>query len=697
MLELRSSGQTFVRRVKVGATGLDAPTARARVTSAFAALDLAPSSLAPSAILCVKSLRDPRSLRLTLAHGAAPPRAWRESVADELERLARAAARPARGHVAASAESVVFADRAELLACLAADWCGHALAARWWWRSLFGETPDRRAVVAALAAAPEHLPGAFAHLARARRAEEFAAALAAAETRELLDRLALRFDLASLRPALDAAPGAEAHARESAHAPHDSARAAPPRPTAAGEPRAPWSSVAPEADAPRLPTAAKFLLGVALTLARAPALLRRTEFSRRAFEWARDDLSLADVRAASPRANEPRPLARARERSAEATTAQTDLSRRVRARAGDSEADGGRESGAREGWRGESVGRGGEGTSVRADARVSAAHDARARAAQAEGAQVSGARKGGGASPGVARIEEGESRESGEASARAESEEPRNVARGARVERPLDAQIETEFGGLFFLVNLALYLELYGDFTSPAAPRLPLDVWDFVALLGRELAGARVERDAVWSLLARLAGRAEDAEPGGDFAPADEWRVSAAWLEPFPRAGAWRWSAADGRLRVSHPAGFLVVDVPRRARDARRQLRRELRPYRDLFAPARLRRGETGTRAFSRQRHAAGRKRRVRASRSLWLERLADYARARLALALATRDAHALSGVLLERRARVFVTASHVDVMMSLAELPVAVRCAGLDRDPGWLPAAARHVAFRFE
>jgi hypothetical protein len=45
----------------------------------------------------------------------------------------------------------------------------------------------------------------------------------------------------------------------------------------------------------------------------------------------------------------------------------------------------------------------------------------------------------------------------------------------------------------------------------------------------------------------------------------------------------------------------------------------------------------------------------------------------------------------------VHVTATHVDVMLSLADLPIAIRFAGLDRNPGWIPAAGRYLAFHFE
>ena len=47
--------------------------------------------------------------------------------------------------------------------------------------------------------------------------------------------------------------------------------------------------------------------------------------------------------------------------------------------------------------------------------------------------------------------------------------------------------------------------------------------------------------------------------------------------------------------------------------------------------------------------------------------------------------------------AQVVATPTRVDVHLALAELPLALRLAGLDRDPGWVPAAGRALAFHFE
>jgi hypothetical protein len=80
-----------------------------------------------------------------------------------------------------------------------------------------------------------------------------------------------------------------------------------------------------------------------------------------------------------------------------------------------------------------------------------------------------------------------------------------------------------------------------------------------------------------------------------------------------------------------------------------------------------------------------------------WTARLAAYSRARLIVALALAPGQAPADVLLRHRARVYLAPSHVDVVLNLEQLPIAIRLAGLDRDPGWIPSAGRYLAFHFE
>jgi hypothetical protein len=47
--------------------------------------------------------------------------------------------------------------------------------------------------------------------------------------------------------------------------------------------------------------------------------------------------------------------------------------------------------------------------------------------------------------------------------------------------------------------------------------------------------------------------------------------------------------------------------------------------------------------------------------------------------------------------ARLYVTATHVDIVMDMEHISMPVRTAGLDRDPGWMPQFARVIMFHFE
>ena len=164
----------------------------------------------------------------------------------------------------------------------------------------------------------------------------------------------------------------------------------------------------------------------------------------------------------------------------------------------------------------------------------------------------------------------------------------------------IEFQTETEFGGLFYLINLGIYLGYYGDFTTPLDPGIDLNIWDFVALLGRELAGKQVDEDPVWTLLQRLADRDEGEDPGS------------------PKVKA-------------------------------------------------------------------------------WLHEQMPFIRTRLQSALGLIQTEDPGPIVCEQHARVTVTATHIGVFFVLADLPIEIRVAGLDRDPGWVPAAGRFINFYFE
>ena len=106
---------------------------------------------------------------------------------------------------------------------------------------------------------------------------------------------------------------------------------------------------------------------------------------------------------------------------------------------------------------------------------------------------------------------------------------PVDAARPTLIDQLGDIEITTDLGGCLYLINLGLFLGLYGDFTTPLSPGIDLPIWDFIALLACELLSAEAQDDPLWSLLAQLAGRADDEPPGRDFAPPDG-STQSVWL-----------------------------------------------------------------------------------------------------------------------------------------------------------------------
>ena len=121
---------------------------------------------------------------------------------------------------------------------------------------------------------------------------------------------------------------------------------------------------------------------------------------------------------------------------------------------------------------------------------------------------------------------------------------------------------ETHFGGVFYLLNAALALGIYADFTAPRGPNLELSPWDWLALIGREWFGEEFVEDPVWTALAELAGRTPFENPERDFQP-----PSAGWLPEHLAMLRARLAAAVGAgegidvpaFVCRHPAGIEVT------------------------------------------------------------------------------------------------------------------------------------------
>jgi len=242
-------------------------------------------------------------------------------------------------------------------------------------------------------------------------------------------------------------------------------------------------------------------------------------------------------------------------------------------------------------------------------------------------------------------------------------------------------RIETKLGGLFYLINLGLFLELYADFTTPAQKGLALSIFDFLNLIGRRLLNDTISDDPVWELLVQLAGRTEMDNSDGGFEPSDEWRLPSQWLKAFPDENQFEWNSDGQRLWVKHPAGFMILDVPLRDRPAK-QLYQEMRIYETSIKHV------TKPRSFSFSRSDS--------RLAQWLDWIMPYIRVRLCRALGISDTSEPGPSICAQHASIFVTDVHLDIFFALAEHPLELRLAGLDRDPGWVPAAGRYIRFHY-
>jgi hypothetical protein len=202
-------------------------------------------------------------------------------------------------------------------------------------------------------------------------------------------------------------------------------------------------------------------------------------------------------------------------------------------------------------------------------------------------------------------------------------------------------RVRSEFGGLMFVINILLTLKLYPDFTMQPGKRLdPSPVW-LLAQLGVAFFGRAFRKDPLYRLLLHF-GR-----PGR--LPV-RWQVDPEWLAGLPRR---------------------TVGI--------RQFDAAAKPWSraEICASAIRRRRAVGRQQTNRNDH--------------WIASLAKF--------IGFRIAHAAPGLgvkMLRIPASVEFGDDSIDVHFSLAQLPLAARMAGLDRDPGWLPPEGRSISFHF-
>ena len=561
---LGTLNDSTILRLRVKGSDLDPLALRGRLENVLNEVSLQPR-LPPSATLFIRKLNDPLpgSIQLDSPHARAP-QAWRHAFQTRFDQLASSAARPAHGLVADSAESVVFYDYAELLASLTADWCSGVAMTRWWWQALLRHGSLSQMIRQFWREKIEYVPAALEHVVRSGAVVEFVSRLSDVEVREIVQRVVYVFGLTRIVQikatdfsSLDVAPTLieEAQVRTV---------------------QMPWRDVVPESDTPRLRPAQQLFVGILLMVHRAPSRVRTLAFASEVQHWVKQ------VKQKEPSDVE---ISRAPEIHSEEIK-KTEFIEPPE------------------------IGTPVRENPINADL-VVLKPDPTPEGSVSSVVKLANA---------VFRYEEVtptveikpivdvvsvESPPIVESELIVETTAPEIFI---NPDQSLDAvTIETDLGGLFYLINLALFLEIYSDFTSPGERfHDDLSIWDFVMIVGDDINQHRNLDDPIWTGLQDL----QDVQDKNSIHP------------------------------VNHESPV---------------------------------------------------------TKPTWLTDLLPHLKARLILALGIDSEDSLAEIMVHHYARVTITPTHLDVFFSLADHPIEIRLSGLDRNPGWVPAAGRFIAFHYD
>ena len=611
------SGRTLARKLAVEAM--------------LASADLRPSGLSPAAVLIVDRLAAPAGRPLALRSGAHIDPAWERAARATMASLYRRAARPWDSPAPPNCPAVLFRDEAELLACLALDISLARADARWWWRS-YGRrwgSLARGVLPDVLQAWPRALPAAFRLLHERGLVEPVLRALSPSQSRQTLGALSSAFGvappkLAAQRPVQ---PGAASTVDDA-------------RPAGPFSYEVPWRAWLPASAAVQaLAPESVCLLGVALTMAHAPAVAQTVGFRQAVERWwqqqgaARGQAApLVQPASLHPAADRPGTGAQAPSR---AFTQPAHHENRIAWQPADGHAAT-------------------AGEEARPQARPPGQPDP-AQPPATENRRGS-AVEGPAASPGAVV-------EPDELAGDPLKLEPAQAASPASLADTLDGGIATELGGVLFLLNLMQRLDLPGCFEADWRLASQVGPWGVLELLARGLLSGlptlppvgnsqNFAADPLWSALAVIDGRRPDELPSGATTMPDRLSIPAGWA---------RWLDATG-----DGAGQAEIASPSFA----------MTPHTAAPLAGPLLTG-------------------VSRDLCMWLAYVTPLLRAILSRALG--EACEVCSCLLMRRGQLYVTSSHIDLVMPLESVAMPVRLAGLDFDPGWLPAFGRVVRFHYD
>jgi hypothetical protein len=753
----------------------EAAVLRLRLGRLLERADPRPPGVPPAAVLIVRRLADPRPARLRAAPGAVvldPD--WEQAWRAELGRLYARAAQPAAGAVAADVEAVRFADAAEMLACLLADRCTNRVVEHWWWRLLApghglgrsGADSSGALVYTLLAEQPARIPAIFHHLERMGRAASVVEALSSSQAARLIGALERAYDLPD--PAAEQTPPARSRPQTGVEATAASGQRMQAAPGGVAQHPEKRTEITPPppADSP-----GELLQSLALVLFRHPSAARDPALRQRLprspgpapklpqepphpaavsvhghtgeadvptspaqpsrpvpLVPAAHDLRPGSPTVATPASSTPgalpgTPRRLATTKGAETVPSPDPISRISRPRLA---VDPPRSTASPEVPL--------EPPSTETDQAPRRTNNLLTDRTEADPVPVPAP------SP-VPGTEEPPDRETADPGSTPHDSASPSSAAGRRtlgeaaadgVESPSPAAepaagddfdfadgVDTELGGILYLLNLALHLDLPDCFEASRALASRLGAWGTLEALARGLLDGEpdAEDDPFWPALTALSGRGPETLLGEDLPWVDDFRLPPDWplLLGDPLIDRYAWCSAGDRLRVWSERGYLLCDRPGGgdAAAAGRALGSTLCgadlasgensaavpevQVQALSAPA-LHPGDPSEAPVAKLFGLATTE--ISPSLRSWLAAVLPY------VVLYLRQVFDDGGMnegsrpgpaLLHHPGRLYLSSTHVDLVLPLDRVSLPVRMAGMDRNPGWVPQLGRVVSLHFD
>ena len=662
---------------------------RLAISSQLGGVEFKPPGMPPSAILIVRRFADSLPGRLPIQRNSTLCcTEWERAVNDRLGEFYRSAVHPRQGVVAAHADAVVFADEAELIACILPDLVRRTIGRRWWWKYLSKRLSlsfdGSGAICRLLSDKVIYLPATLDHLTKWGAVESIIHTLSTEDTKNLLSVLTEVFSLGKIRAGLlsfGTPLSAPAVARmipsrwqNAAALKSINGEANPPSEDQGSAPWCRWLGISIPSH--NLNREQACLWGLGLILHRMPSVARGSEFQKSVVDWLWEGEPQSVGSETSPTAGSealtvfkkidgliPDSRVKGRPKSLPSTLRQKDPQKEVQ-------------------------------KNLPAADRAEANHE------KAAGTQTE-------VWPDKEQLRPISEQKTG-AIISPRSDDLGDVAPDSGSEDRLfqDTEFEnpviTHLGGVLYLINLMIELDLPHCFEKDWRLASRLGAWGLLEVLGRSLLGEESSsfvEDPLWAALAGLDGRQKGESPGYHFAGSETFRIPVSWFQQIGNDHeTFRWAAMRRRLRLWSSEGYVIAEVSRDASAPHRQADMELQGY----MKGRQQKYQLARSPFSKAPidcpvhiKTSG----LNEALLRWLEFTLPYIRYRLQLSFAMDSGRfsAIAGQFLTCPGKLYVTSTHVDFVTDINNISIPVRKTGLDRDPGWNPDLGRVVQFHFE